>query len=236
MKKMLSFLLLVVFLSTLVPVARATGEEDFYIDRDAIFSNMDRSYAQGYTPTIAWGRMMLAMPIRSDRAVGSITAELIISNDIFPFRIPTPLPRVQPVEPGLWAVSFNYTLLTNYKSGDLPCIVRITGKDAEGETLTSDIPTVIHIRDGSANTETRLIQVSDNGTLLELGQNGTVSVTLSNPGRSVGFEDLSLTVSDPDGEIFPGLIPPRSAVRAGRLPSPHHSTWGLPAGRRKWFG
>jgi len=36
MKKMLSFLLLVVFLSTLVPVARATGKEDFYIDRDAI--------------------------------------------------------------------------------------------------------------------------------------------------------------------------------------------------------
>ena len=100
MKKIWLILLVAVFLTALIPSARAAEEEAFFLDREAVFSNMDRSYAQGYAPTVAWGRMMLAMPVRSDRAVGGIQAELLIDEAISPFRTPLPAPRIQAVEPG----------------------------------------------------------------------------------------------------------------------------------------
>ena len=111
--------------------------------------------------------------------------------------------RTQRVEDGLWAVRFNLNLFSDRMNGDYPCTVRISGADADGRELTTDLPTVIHIRDGQTNTEPAQISISENTSSLNVGEDGVIAVKLTNASRSIGFENLSLTLSDPSGDILP---------------------------------
>ena len=104
---------------------------------------------------------------------------------------------------GLWAVRFNLNLFSDRTNGDYPCTVRISGADADGKELTTDHPMVIHIRDGQPNTEPEQISISEDASSLNVGEDGVIAVKLTNASRSVGFENLSLSLSDPSGDILP---------------------------------
>ena len=204
MKKMLSILLLAVLIAAMIPCAYADNTDAFTIDERAVFNDMSRSYLQGYEPVISWDRLTLVIPIRSEKAVGNIQAELIVANeDISPFKPQSMSARTQRVEDGLWAVRFNLNLFSDRMNGDYPCTVRISGADADGRELTTDLPTVIHIRDGQTNTEPAQISISENTSSLNVGEDGVIAVKLTNASRSIGFENLSLTLSDPSGDILP---------------------------------
>ena len=204
MKRILSIFLLAVLLAAMIPCAFAEGTEAFTIDERAVFSDMSRSYLQGYEPDISWDRLSLVLPIRSEQAAGTIAAELIAADEaVSPFKPQSMSAKTQRVEDGLWAVRFSLSLFSDRVNGDYPCTVRISGADADGKALTADIPTVIHIRDGQANGETAQISVSDEGSSLHVGEDGVVALRLSNASRSVGLENLSLTISDPKGDILP---------------------------------
>ena len=69
--------------------------------------------------------------------------------------------------------------------------------------IQEEIPYILRIRDGKANTETARIEIADNGTALNVGEDGDVSVTLTNPCQSIVLENLVLTLSDPGGDILP---------------------------------
>ena len=204
MKKLWSVLLLVVLLAAMAPRARAENVGAFAVSERTVFTDMDRSWLQGYEPAVAWGWVSLVMPVCSEKAVGNIQAELLVENEaVSPFRPQSMGARTQRVQDGLWAVRFRLQLLAGYRNGDYPCLVRVTGGDAEGNALSADIPTVIHIRDGRQNTEAMLIAVANDETVLKVGEAGELSVRLSNPCLSVGFEELTLTVSDPAGDVLP---------------------------------
>ena len=204
MKKILSILLLAVLIAAMSPCAYAESTEAFTIDERTVFNDMSRSYLQGYEPVVSWDRLTMVIPIRSERAVGNIQAELIVANeDISPFKPQSMSARTQRVEDGLWAVRFNLNLFSDRTNGDYPCIVRVSGADADGRELGADIPLVIHIRDGQPNNEPQQLVITDNASELKVGEDGMLSVTITNPTRSVGFENLSLTVSDPSGDILP---------------------------------
>lgn len=204
MKKVLSILLLAVFLTAMIPCAWADSTDAFNIDERAVFNDMSRSYLQGYEPVVSWDRLTLVIPIRSEKALGNIGAELIVENEaISPFKPQSMSARTQRVEDGLWAVRFNLSLFSDRVNGDYPCAVRVTGADADGKELTTDLPMIIHIRDGQPNNEPQQLVITDNASELHVGEDGLLSVTITNPSQSVGFESLSLTVTDPNGDILP---------------------------------
>ena len=195
MKKILSILLLAVLIAAMIPRAYAEGTDAFTIDERAVFNDMSRSYLQGYEPVISWDRLTMVIPIRSEKAVGNIEAELIAGNEeVSPFKPQSMSARTQRLEDGLWAVRFNLSLFSDRTNGDYPCIVRISGSDADSKELMTDLPMVIHIRDGKTNTEPAQISISENATSLSVGEDGVIAVKLTNASRSVGFENLSLTL------------------------------------------
>ena len=61
---------------------------------------------------------------------------------------------------------------------------------------------VIHIRDGRPSTQLPQLSVEDGGTRLLAGGDGTLSLLFSNPSPSLGFQNLSVRITDPDGEIL----------------------------------
>ena len=202
--KILSVLLLAVFFAAMSPGVFAEGTDDFTIDERAVFNDMSRSYLQGYEPVISWDRLTLVIPIRSEKAVGNIQAELIVAKeDISPFKPQSMSARTQRVEDGLWAVRFNLSLFSDRVNGDYPCTVRVTGADADGKELTTELPMMLHIRDGKTNHEPAQLAISDNGSVLNVGEEGTLSVMIKNPSERVGLENLLLTLSDPSGDILP---------------------------------
>ena len=154
MKKILSILLLAVLIAAMIPSAWADNTDAFTIDERTVFNDMSRSYLQGYEPVVSWDRLTMVIPIRSEKAVSNIQAELIVANeDISPFKPQSMSARTQRLEDGLWAVRFNLSLFSDRTNGDYPCIVRISGSDADSKELMTDLPMVIHIRDGQTNTE-----------------------------------------------------------------------------------
>ena len=204
MKKILSILLLAVLIAAMIPRAWADNTDAFIIDERAVFNDMSRSYLQGYEPVVSWDRLTMVIPIRSEKAVGNIQAELIVANeDISPFKPQSMSARTQRVEDGLWAVRFNLSLFSDRVNGDYSCTVRVTGADADGKELMTELPMMIHIRDGQTNKEPAQLAISDHGSVLNVGEDGTLSVTIQNPSERVGLENLSLTISDPSGDILP---------------------------------
>ena len=204
MKKILSILLLAVLIAAMIPSAWADNTDAFIIDERAVFNDMSRSYLQGYEPVVSWDRLTMVIPIRSEKAVGNIQAELIVANeDISPFKPQSMSARTQRVEDGLWAVRFNLSLFSDRVNGDYSCTVRVTGADADGKELMTELPMMIHIRDGQTNKEPAQLAISDHGSVLNVGEDGTLSVTIQNPSERVGLENLSLTISDPSGDILP---------------------------------
>ena len=204
MKKILIVLLAAVFLTALIPGAWADNTDAFTIDERAVLGDMSRSYLQGYEPVVSWDRLTMVIPIRSEKAVGSIQAELIVANeDISPFKPQSMSARTQRVEDGLWAVRFNLSLFSDRTNGDYPCTVRISGADADGKELMTALPMVVHIRDGQPNTEPAQISISEDASSLNVGEDGVIAVKLWNASRSVGFENLSLALHDPSGDILP---------------------------------
>ena len=204
MKKILFFIIMAVFLITLIPFASAENTDAFIIDERCVFSDMSRSYLQGYEPAVAWDYLTLLMPIRSDKAIGSINAELILLNEeVALFKPQNMNVRGQRLGDGLWGVRFSRALVADRVNGDYCCTVRVTGSDEEGKELSSDIPIIIPVRDGRANPEPVQVTISDDKSSLNVGEDGMIALKLSNRSKTVGYDNLSLSFSDPGGDILP---------------------------------
>ncbi len=204
MKKRYTGAVLLVVLLFLPLLSGAAEEGDpFSLDEHAVFADMGRSWLQGYSPAITANRMKLILPLRSREPAGDITAELIIDEALSPFKAQSMAAAVQREAEGLWAARFNLSLFPDRVNGDYPCLVRAAGKDPSGEPLAADIPLMIHIRDGQPNREPLQITVSDKSSDLRIGEESFINVSISNPSASVGFESLTLKISDPAGDILP---------------------------------
>ena len=204
MKKLLSISLLIVLLLATAPSAFAEEAEEFTISERSVFWDMSRSWLQGYEPSISYDRLSLVVPIRSKSAADNVKAELVVENEaISPLKPQSMSAAMTWIETGLWAARFSLKCHSDRINGDYPCTIRVTGVDADGNELTTDIPYLLRIRDGRANTETARIDITDNGTVLNVGEDGVVIVTITNPCQSIILENLVLTFSDPGDEILP---------------------------------
>ena len=193
----------------LIPISAAWAEESpaFSIDQRQVLYGMNRSWLQGYEPTVAENYLSLIVPIASDRAQGQIQAELIPADEsLSPFKAQTMSVRVQQGENGLWAVRMSLELYADRRNGDYPCYLRVTGTDRQGSALRTDIPFTLRIRDGLSTRETLRMTLTDVEAEMRVGEDGCVRAVLTNPCRTVRYEQIVLRIVDPAGDVIPRTV------------------------------
>ena len=190
----------------LIPVFAIRAEESpaFTIDQRRVLQGMNRSWLQGYTPTILSNVLNLVIPILSDQADGQIQTELIFPDEaIAPFK-PQPMSvRTQRAESGLYPVRLSLNLYPDRRNGDYACVIRVTGKTRDGAALQTDFPYTLRIRDGQPNTEVQRLEIIGLQSDLNVGEDGEIRFQLKNPCRAVTFEQPVLHITDPSGDMIP---------------------------------
>lgn len=176
---------------------------EFTIDDYAVTDGMNgRSWYQGYKPAVKNHVMTVCLPIRADRAVGAITAELTLNDpNVFLLTSAPKCVTVSPVD-GVYFVKLSLPLEKNRRNGDFPATIRLTGQAADGSELAQEIPYIIRIRDGYKNNETLRPVITDVAGSLNVGQAGSLTLTLHNPTTTLSMTDAELTVTDGTGEIL----------------------------------
>lgn len=201
-KYFIAVLLTVLFL---VPIFGAQAEDSpFTIDQDRILNGMNRNWLQGYEPSVYQNKWTLVLPILSEPAYGYIQTELIMADEtLSPFKPQTMSVKTQRSESGIYAVRLPLELYADRNNGDYACTIRITGKTKSGDALSMEMPYTVRIRDGQPSREVMRVQITDVVTNLKVGEDGTVTATLTNPCKTVSFEQPVLRISDSSREIIP---------------------------------
>ena len=196
-----------VFLTVLflAPIFSIHAEEQpFLIDEDRVLNGMNRSWMQGYEPSIAQNRLTLILPILSEEASGYIQTEIIMADAaLSPFKPQTMSVKTQRSESGIYAVRLSLELYADRTNGDYACTIRMTGKTKSGDALSMEMPYTIRIRDGQPSREVMRMQITNVVTDLKVGEDGIVTATLTNPCKTVTFEQPVLRISDSSREIIP---------------------------------
>ena len=190
----------------LIPIFTAKSEEkaDFEIDQRRVLQGMNRSWLQGYEPTISNNYLSMVLPILSDQAEGSIQTELIVLHEsASPFKPQTMYVKTQRSESGVYAVRLNLEMYADRRNGDYPCVIRITGHAKSGKLLTAEIPYTLRVRDGLPTKETLRMAINDVETNLNVGEDGCIRAVLRNPCQTVAYEQPVLHITDPTGDIIP---------------------------------
>lgn len=203
--KLLAALLAALFLAPFF-AARAETAPAFTVNEETVIKGMDRPWRQGYTAAVTGNKWTLVVPVRSDLAAGSLRAELAVKDErTTPFKpqAMTVDAREEELNKGNWAVRFTLLLLPDQKNADYPCVIRLTGKDREGNTLTAEIPYTVKIRGCKENLEKPRVTIENVQAELSVGEEGEVQVTLANPCAATNIEDLELKISDASGHILP---------------------------------
>lgn len=189
----------------LAPLFQGRAEEPaFTVDQEHVYQGMNRSWRQGYEPSVSNNRLTLMLPLQSDQAYGTIETELIVADEaLSPFKPQSMKVKTQRSESGVYVVRLPIELYADRTNGDYRCTIRVTGQTQSGEPLSMEMPYVIRIRDGQPSRESMRMRITDVLTELKVGENGWVSAVLTNPCQTVAFERPVLKISDQSGEIIP---------------------------------
>ena len=190
----------------LIPIFAVQAEEEpaFTIDQRRVLQGMNRSWLQGYEPTVSGNALNLVVPILSDQVDGQIQAELIFPDEaVSPFKPQIMSVKTQRAESGLYPVRLSLNLYPDRRSGDYACVIRVTGKTRDGAALQTDFPYTLRIRDGQPNTEVQRLEIIGLQSDLNVGEDGEIRFQLKNPCRAVTFEQPVLHITDPSGDMIP---------------------------------
>lgn len=213
MKMILRFLTAVTLLAVLCVPASADG---FSLDEKAVMKGMDgRSWYQGYQPSTQYGNYTICLPLRSDTAEGNIEVSLTLNDpELYLFSRQPGTITVSPRN-GIYPVSISVPLMQNRRNGDYPASITINGQTAAGDPITQIVPHIIRIRDGYASLESLNPTITASGSL-QVGQNGTFLLTISNPTKTLSMTDCTLSLTDASGDVlmvgpdvlsFPEILP-----------------------------
>ena len=199
MKRLTCILLtLLLVLSMSVTVFAA----EFEIDQHSTIDGMNRSWYQGYAPSISYHKMTLCLPIRAESCVGDITVSLALDDpNVF---VLSGEPKEVTVSPknGIYPVKLVLPLEQYRRNGDYPATITIKGIDGNGKEIVETMPYIIRIRDGYGSHETMEPVISDVVGNLNVGSDGTLSLTITNPTTTQSIMDGEITVTDASGEIL----------------------------------
>ena len=200
MKKLLIMLLAAVCI--LLPSALAEEDAPFVLQEHVVMSGMDKSWYQGYEPTVEGDSLNIHLPLKSEQSNGKITATLVLDEpEISPVRSEKMSATFWRNE-GLFSVKLNLKLSPSRINGDYSGKVLIEGEDKEGQNMTMEIPVVIRIRNG--RDETGVYPAIENVSgALNVGEEGTIAARITNTSRYSEMTDVLLTVTDKSGDTLP---------------------------------
>ncbi len=199
MKRLICILLTMLLVLSMGTTAFAAECE---IDPYATVDGMNLSWYQGYEPTISYNTMTLFLPVRAENCVGEITASFKL-DDPYVFLLSSE-PKEVAVSPkdGIYPVKLILPLQQNRRNGDYPATITLTGRNASGKEIVERIPYIIRIRDGYSSHETMEPVISDVVSDLNVGSDGSISLTITNPTTTLSIMDGEITVTDSSGEIL----------------------------------
>ena len=198
MKKGMRLCLAVLLIFCLTGTALA---EEFTLDPYTKFGNMELTWYQGYTPVIKNNTMTLHLPLRAENCVGDITVSFALVDPQVLLLAAEPKPITVSPKDGLYPVTLTLPLAKNRRCGDYPAVITVTGKDSNGKEISETIPYTLRIRDGKPTHETFEPVFSDIKADLNLGADGTLELTLTNPTTTLSAADCCLFFKDPRGDI-----------------------------------
>ena len=194
---------------------------EYEIDQHTKIDGMSRTWYQGYSPSISYHKMTICLPIRAASCVGDITVSLALDDpNVF---VLSGQPKEVTVSPkdGIYPVKLVLPLEQYRRNGDYPTTITIKGTDGNGKEIVETMPYVIRVRDGYDSHETMEPVISDVVGNLNVGSDGTLSLTITNLTTTQSIMDGEITVTDSTGEILmsgsnryliPEILPGKSEV------------------------
>ena len=199
MKRVTCFLLTMLLVLSMSVTALAA---EFEIDQHAEIDGMSRSWYQGYEPTISYHTMTLCLPIRAEGYTGDVTVSIALDDpDVF---LLTSEPKAVTVSSrdGIYPVKLSLALERYRRNGDFPATITIKGTNENGKEIVETMPYVIRIRDGYGSHETMEPMISDVTPDLNVGSDGSLTLTITNPTTTQSIMDGVITVTDASGEML----------------------------------
>ena len=168
------------------------------IDPHTQMDGMSKTWYQGYTPTFKNHIMTICLPLQADDCEGAAEVSIVLDDpNVF---LLTGQPKEVTVSPknGVYPVKLTLALERYRRNGDYPATITI--KDGNGTVAT--MPYIIRIRDGYNSHETMEPVISDVTGDLNVGSEGSLSLTIKNPTTTQSIMDGEITVTDASGEIL----------------------------------
>jgi len=218
MKKIICVVMILLLMLS-VPVTAFAAE--FELDPYGKIDGMSKTWYQGYEPSISYHSMTIYLPLRAESCVGDITVSIAL-DDPHVFLL-TSQPKTVTVSPrnGVFPVKLTLSLERYRRNGDYPATITVKGTSEAGEEITETIPYVIRIRDGYNSHETLEPLITDVTGDLNVGSDGSLSLTITNPTTTQSILDGVITVTDATGDIIisgsnrvliPEVLPGKSEV------------------------
>ena len=174
MKRCICFLLTLLLALSLSGAALAA---EFEIDPYAVGEGMEKSWYQGYDPTVKGNTLTICLPIRAESCVGEITASIALEDPHVFLLAVQPQPVTVAPEDGVYFVKLQLPLQRSRCNGDYPAAITLRGTDAAGKEIVETVPYVIRIRDGQPSHETLEPMISDIVGDLHVGSDGSLRLT-----------------------------------------------------------
>ena len=186
----------------------------FIIDEMHTYKNMDRSYAQGYTPLVEGDIAYVVLPLLSDVFQGDITAEFSpINLDTVPIKITSATRatvsrknyKFSDGQVSAYRVFFKLSLFSSRHQGEYPCKITVHGQNSDGHAFTQIFPITLRITNGVANVETPNIGIE--GFIINepfyVGSSSTLRMKITNYSITREARAITLTMKDDTGDILP---------------------------------
>ena len=188
MRKLICILLAVLILAA--PVCAAE------VDQYAAVTGMGKSWYQGYAPTVKNNTMTIYLPIKTELE-GPVTVSVALEDPNVYLLASQPKAVTVSKKDGIYPVKLTLPLQKDRRNGDYSAIITLKSGD-QMETL----PYTIRIRDGRGSHEDLTPVISDVTGNLDVGTDGSLALTITNPTSTLSMTDGVLTISDPTGEVL----------------------------------
>ena len=199
MKKLICILLTLLLVLSMSVTAFAA---EFEIDQFAKIEGMSRSWYQGYEPSISYHKMTIYLPIRAESYEGKITVSIALEDPNVFLLAGDPKAVTASSKNGIYSVKLVLPLKQQRQNGDYPATITIKGADGNGKEIVETLPYVIRIRDGYGSHETMEPVIDHVVGNLDVGTDGSLSLTISNPTTTQSIMNGEITVTDSTGEIL----------------------------------
>ena len=166
------------------------------VDQYAVISGMGKSWYQGYEPNVKNNTMTIYLPIKTDLE-SPITASIALTDPNVYLLSSQPKAVTVNKKDGIYPVKLILSLQKDRRNGDYPAV--ITLKSGE---KTETLPYTIRIRDGRGSHEDLCPLISNVSGNLDVGNDGSLTLTISNPTSTLSMMGGILTLTDPSGEVL----------------------------------